>query len=174
MSWEHVGAKPCQNHGGPQKKQSFSAKTLECTKKTKSFGVLRCQITQCSKTLRFLACLVRSSVLAPKLGFFATLPGFGKVLLQNAPKTLRCPKKPKFWCQNAGGYQKNPKNLLEHWVVWHLKTPNFGLFSFVGTIQRFGPKTLVFLGPSMVLARFCSKMLPSTGRSQKTQSGHGF
>ena len=94
------------------KKQSFVAKTLQSTKKTKkqSFGVLSCQTTRCSKTMFFI-------------GFFGT-PRFGtKTLLLlgplkvlgafwsiTLPKPWRVPKKAKFWCQNAGGSQKNKNN----------------------------------------------------------------
>ena len=67
-------------------------------------------------------------------GLFGTVQRFGtKTLvllgpLQNAPKTLpkpwRVPKKPRFWCQNAGGYQKNPKKTK----FWSLELPSKTLF----------------------------------------------
>ena len=130
--WEHFGAKPCQNHGGYQKSQSFGAKTREGTKKTKKSNVLESSAAKLPKTLFFV--------------FFWTSSGFWE----------HFGAKP---CQNHGGYQNQPK-------FWSLELPSypmlqsFALFFGGGTLQRFGTKTLVFLRPSMVLAGFCSKMLP--------------
>ena len=77
------------------------------------------------------------------------------------PKPWRVPKNHGFWCQNAG-YQQKPKRTK----FWSLELPNYRMlqdfvfFGFFCTLQRFGTKNRGFLGPSMVLARLCSKMLP--------------
>ena len=90
---EHFGEKPCQNHGGYQKNQSFGAKTREGTKKKQSFGALGTLAAQDSNALVFWVFWDPPAFW--HFGFFGTLQGFGKVLLQNAPKTLRGPKKPR-------------------------------------------------------------------------------
>ena len=137
--WQGFAPKCSQNLEGSPKNKSCGAKTLEDPKKRKqSFGALGSLAAQDSKTLFFFVFLRPSSVLAPKF-FFGTLHGFGKVLLQNASKTLRGPKKPKFWCQNAGGCQKNQKEqsfgALGSLAAQDSKTL---FFSFLGTLHGFG------------------------------------
>ena len=145
---------------GP-KNQSFGAKALEGPKKQKkqSSGALGSLAAQDSKTL-FFVFLGPSSVLAPKFWFFWTFHGVGKVLLQNAPKILRGPKNQSFGAKALEGPKNTKKNkVLEHWVVWQLKTPKL-CFLFFWDPPAFWHQSFGFFGPSMVLARFCSKMLP--------------
>ena len=93
-----------------------------------------------------------SSVLAPKLSFFEPLKVLGACWSKALPKPWMASKKKK------GSPKTRKKQVLEEWVVWQLKAPI--CFVLFWTLQCFGTKTLVVLGPSMVLARFCSKMLP--------------
>ena len=125
---------------GPKKNQSFGAKTLESTNKTKnqSVGVLSGQLPN-----------------APKI-FFGTLQRFGTktlVFLVASMKRLEGSQRTKFWCQNAGGYQKNKKQSFGALGSCSSRLQNF-VFLFFGTLQRFGTKTLVFLGPLKVLGAF--------------------
>ena len=76
------------------KKQSFGAKTLESTKKLQKKTKFWSPELPNYPMLQNFVFFVPSSVLAPKLWFFGTLHGFGKVLLQNAFKKLRGPKNP--------------------------------------------------------------------------------
>ena len=77
-------------------------------------------------------------------GFGATMlpkPGFQLYFTENFAKTMECPqKKQRFGAK----VQKNKKHKV----------------FLGGTLQRFGPNSLFALGPSMVLARLCSKILP--------------
>ena len=165
--WEHFGEKPCQNHGGYQKKQKFwcqNAGGYPKNPKNQSFGALGCLAAQDSKTFFFFcrSFLVPSSVLAP----FGTPQGFGSILEQSLAETMEGTKKQQFWW----GTQKTQKTkVLEHWVAWQLKTPRLCFFFrfFVGTLQRFGTKTFVFLRPLKVLRAFWSKTLPKPWRVPK-------
>ena len=185
---------------------------MEGPKKTKSesFGALGSLAAQDSKTFLFFWDLQHFG--SKIFVFLGILHGFGKVLLQNAPKTLRVPKKANFWCQNTGGppkqkkhrlgafgsltnlaaqasigffgilhdfgkalLQNAPKTLKRWKVPKNQKNKSFGalgslaaqdsktlFFCVFGTYSVLGPK-LCFLGSSMVLAWLCSKMLPKPG-----------
>ena len=173
MFCEHFGAKPCQNHGEPQETQIFGAKTREGTTKTKNKTLEHwVDLQQDAKTLFPFVLFGPSSVLPPNLSFFGTLQGFGKVLLQNAPKTLWGPKKTKFWTQNTGGYQKKKK--IKFWSIGFgsSRRQNF-VFWFFWYPPTFWHQNFGFFVTSRVLAGFCSKMLPKPCGVQKKQSfGH--
>ena len=76
------GAKPCQNHGGSQKKQSFDAKTLEGTRKTKKHRVLEHWVVWQLKTpkLCFFCFLDPPALWHQSFGLFWTPQGFGSIL----------------------------------------------------------------------------------------------
>ena len=141
--WEHFGAKPCQKHGGSPKKQSFGAKALEGTKTTKDKVLEHCVVWQLkTPKLCFFVFLVPSSDLAPNLCCFGDPPcfwqGFTPKCSQN---TEGSQKKP------SAEYHKNPKNkVLEHWVVWQLKTPELCFFDFFWYPPAFWHQNFVVLG----------------------------
>ena len=102
------------------KNQSFGAKTLEGTKTTQKNKVWE---HWDSKTLSFCSFRCSPAFWHQYFWFFGTRHGFGKVLLQNAPKTLRGPRKPKFFVPKRWRVPKNKNQVSEHWVIWQLKIP---------------------------------------------------
>ena len=159
--WEHFGAKPYQNPGGYQKNQSFGAKTLEGTKKKFSSLELPPNYPML-QNFGFLVFLVPSSVLAPKLWCFGTpsrlWEHFGAKPYQN-PGGYQ--KNQSFGAKTLEGTKKNFRVLSCHQTTQCSKTLGFGFFWYLPAFwhQNFG-----VLGPPMVLARLCSKMLSNTDR----------
>ena len=124
---------------GPKKPKVLVPKRWR-VKKPKFHGVLSSLAALDSKTLSFFVVFGPSSVLAPKLWFFWTLRGFGKVVLQNAPKTLRSSKKNEVFVPKHRRVQKS------------IKTQSFGA---LGSFAAPDSKTLFllfFFGYSSVLA----------------------
>ena len=149
----------CQNAGGYQetKKTKFWSLELPNYPVLKNFVFFGFFGTQCSKTFFLFFCtLLRCGT--KTVVFLVPL----KVLGEFWSKTCQSPGGSQKKQQNAGGYQKTNKKqsfgVLSCQTTQCSKTLFF--FVFVGTLQRFGTQTLVFLVPSRVLARFCSKMLP--------------
>ena len=150
---------------GPKKTTVLVPKRLRVPKKPKkqSFGALSCQITQCSKTLFFFFVFwCPPAFWHQDRGFSGTLHGFGKVSLQNALKTLKGTKKNKVLVPKRWRVPTKTKNKKQSFGVLSCQiTPcskTLFFFVFFGTLQRFGTKTLVCLGPSTGLAKFSSKM----------------
>ena len=112
---------------GPQKTKVLVPKHWRVSKKpnNQSFRALGSWAARDSKTLVVLVCFRPVCVLAPKLWIFWDLSvsweHFGAKPCQNHGGS---PKKPKFWCQNIGGFQKNQTTKVSgRWVAGQLETP---------------------------------------------------
>ena len=164
MFWEHFGAKPCYNHGGSQKSQSFGAKTLEGLKKKVSGHWVAGQL-KTPKLWCFVVFLTPSlfffrpaSVLAPIHWFFwdlsVLLEHFGAKPCQSQGGS----QNQSFGAKTLEGLRKTKNKASGHWVAGQIKTPQ--LWCFVGFLR---PSSVLapihwFFGTSQCSVRFSSKM----------------